>query len=701
MLTSFRAAPLSVFLTLFLYKSFSSFSFSSSSSSSFFCLLLLLLLLFCLSLFHRLMDCVLLIAGAAVMGVIVGPTTKDSMTDTGSLLLNHLMIVLVFGTLSTISSLPTFSQSKLMFWRESSQDVSILSIWLSRNVTDLVFILLQTLGFVGIVYDMTMPLMSLQSYYFIYVAVGFSNSGLGYFLSTFIPRRNLTLYSALLAVLIGAFFSGTLPYLFELREQIIQGTSSSAAVKLGITEISYSRWSVEALVTTEIMMAPPGIISTYGVETFETSGFACLNVMYTNETVESYEKPFERLTQDFLMPDNKARVPGQPLYRNLWPLFWIGLVCRILALLGLYTFDRKQQNKLSACDIFLGWLCCRPCRSSSGSSPAPTADESTRARKKKTRLGQKSFFSFDDPITMVPNPSFGGKDGATEEDLLQEQKLREMYTAAIDATTGRTTVHNEQLGRMQSVIDEADSWAERVQGHGESSRIRQQKNRSRMAMLFDIWDKVNDGILDEGDMAAITRNLQNKVYAQFGDAESRQRLKNVGHVTPDTFNQFFEWFVVQPTVNKIYQTVQKSHPSMTVKDLKRRRRQSIMQQFQLRPENSGIESSGNGAPTVNRSARKRSMATKTAWERRRQLNTEKIEEAKNAEEKVETKGDGGATAPKKRVSKPKKRIDRKVSSVYEPSHDVLPKNWTEFFDPKKSLPYYYNHETSLTTWKRP
>ena len=95
------------------------------------------------------------------------------------------------------------------------------------------------------------------------------------------------------------------------------------------------------------------------------------------------------------------------------------------------------------------------------------------------------------------------------------------------------------------------------------------------------------------------------------------------------------------------------------------------------------------------------MATKTAWERRRQLNTEKIEEAKNAEEKVETKGDGGATAPKKRVSKPKKRIDRKVSSVYEPSHDVLPKNWTEFFDPKKSLPYYYNHETSLTTWKRP
>ena len=79
------------------------------------------------------------------------------------------------GTLSTISSLATFSQSRLMFWRESSQDVSIFSIWLSRNVTDLAFVLLQTLAFVGIVYDMTKPLMPIKIYYYIYVAVGFSN----------------------------------------------------------------------------------------------------------------------------------------------------------------------------------------------------------------------------------------------------------------------------------------------------------------------------------------------------------------------------------------------------------------------------------------------------------------------------------------------------------------------------------------------
>ena len=62
-----------------------------------------------------------------------------------------------------------------MFWRESSQDVSIFSIWLSRNVTDLAFVLLQTLAFVGIVYDMTKPLMPIKIYYYIYVAVGFSN----------------------------------------------------------------------------------------------------------------------------------------------------------------------------------------------------------------------------------------------------------------------------------------------------------------------------------------------------------------------------------------------------------------------------------------------------------------------------------------------------------------------------------------------
>jgi ABC-type multidrug transport system ATPase subunit len=451
------------------------------------------------------MDCALLLGGAAVMGIIVGPTTKDTMIDTGSLTLNHLMIVLVYGTLATISSLPTFAQSKLMFWRESSQDVSILAIWLSRNVTDIAFILLQTLGFVGIVYDMTTPLMNITTYYYIYVAIGFANSGLGYFLSTFIPRRNLTLYSALLAVLVGAFFSGTLPYLFELQEQIINDKSQVAATKLAITEASYSRWSVEALVVTEILMAPPGIVSLYGAETFEKVGYASLNKMYRNKTIESYENPFARKTEDFLYPDMTKRVQGQALMSNLWPLFWIGIACRFLALGGLFVFDRKQQNKTACIDIILNAIfscfTCNCCKTKN-SSAKPTRNFKQLSR-------QVTNFQ------MSMNPFFGEKRQSGRDSLksTKSAKLRKMYTDALQATSA-------------SVKDEG--WLDRVQGHGLSSKVRQQRLDRKMGMLFDIWDKIGDGILDEDDMKSITKSLTSKVYAQFGDKESRQRLKNVG-----------------------------------------------------------------------------------------------------------------------------------------------------------------------------
>ena len=398
-----------------------------------------------------------------------------------------------------------------MFWRESSQDVSIFAIWLSRNVTDLVFILLQTLGFVGIVYDMTNPLMTLSTYFNIYVSIGYANSGLGYLLSTFIPRRNLTLYSALLAVLVGAFFSGTLPYLFDLQEAILLGTSSTAATKLFITKLSYSRWTVEALVTTEIMMAPPGIISVYGVETFETAGYACLNEMYNNETIESYEKPFERMTKDFLMPDLEARVVGQALLRNLWPMFWIGTVTRILALLGLYVFDRKQQNKTGCMDIIYNILC-MPCQACRAAKATRSANHRSHRNLRELKTDSPNNFSTAD---MIVNPFFGEtnlKKTTTTSGAKSRRRtmLKNMYRQAIDSTS-TSSANNE-------------GWLERIEGHGLSSKIRSQRLQNKMNVLFDIWDKIGDGILDEDDMSGITKQLQNKVQ---GTNIQKKRTKKI------------------------------------------------------------------------------------------------------------------------------------------------------------------------------
>ena len=111
----------------------------------------------------------------------MGPLQRgDQLYNGGKQGLNHLMICLVFGTLSTIGSLNTFAANKLIFWRESSQDASIFAVWLSRNSVDLLFICFQTLVFTGVVYDMTTPLMSMSNFWWIYFSIAICNSGLGY-----------------------------------------------------------------------------------------------------------------------------------------------------------------------------------------------------------------------------------------------------------------------------------------------------------------------------------------------------------------------------------------------------------------------------------------------------------------------------------------------------------------------------------------
>ena len=225
------------------------------------------------------MDVFVLFLGALVMGAIVG---NKGVFENGPL--NNLMIVLVYGTLSAVGSLNTFSSDKLIFWRESSQNASIFGVWLSRNAVDLLFICFQTLVFSGIVYDLTIPRMNISTFWWIYWSIAIANSGLGYLLSTFIPRRNLTLYGALTVVLIGAFFSGILPYMRIIKTEIIQsrvpgsavGGAYSAKVKFAIASVSYSRWAVEALVTTELMKSTRGLSDIAGENLLRETGMATL-----------------------------------------------------------------------------------------------------------------------------------------------------------------------------------------------------------------------------------------------------------------------------------------------------------------------------------------------------------------------------------------------------------------------------------------
>ena len=119
---------------------------------------------------------------------------------------------------------------------------------------------------------MTGSNMNNSTFWWIYWSVGIANSGLGYLLSTFIPRRNLTLYAALLVVLIGAFFSGILPYMSVLKKDIVENDGLASKIKFAVASVSYSRWSVEALVTTEMMLGTRGRNDVIGAEMLSETG---------------------------------------------------------------------------------------------------------------------------------------------------------------------------------------------------------------------------------------------------------------------------------------------------------------------------------------------------------------------------------------------------------------------------------------------
>eukprot|EP00949_MAST-11_sp_MAST-11-sp1_P002685 g2685.t1 len=447
------------------------------------------------------LDCVLILVSGIVIGLIVGPTTNGSLGQM-TLLLNHLMICLVFGVLAVISCLDTFGADRLIFWRESSEGISIASFWFARNIVDLLFIFIRTLIYLAVVFDFTQPMTGGYEYAQIYMAVAFANSGMAYLLSIMIPQKNVTLYSGLLTVLLGAFFSGVLPVLKDLKLKFLD----SNPFQFYICKISYAYYAVEALVVSELNLSPKGRVHVQGAGLLEATGFGTLDRLALNSTdiFERLENPLHALKAGELEPNLAARTIGQAWLENVLYLVILGVCFRFAALISLFIFNRQQQNKKRLC----GWI---------------------------------SFATLRKPYHYIIRISqalihkhCGHKSHKNAKNL--SKTLSKKFAAG-------------NLLHVDSSVHFIEPWSSRLSKHGKSSAEKRAEEELRMKKLFRLWDSDHSGSLELSEISAVSENLEVKFQPKKMD-EMRQMGYN-SSVLENDFAGFFQKFCVEPTLESI------------------------------------------------------------------------------------------------------------------------------------------------------
>jgi hypothetical protein len=69
---------------------------------------------------------------------------------------NMMLVVLFLGTLMIISTLPTFTEQRLIFYRESSTGISLLAFFLARNIVDLPEVVIKPVVYTWIYYSLAL-----------------------------------------------------------------------------------------------------------------------------------------------------------------------------------------------------------------------------------------------------------------------------------------------------------------------------------------------------------------------------------------------------------------------------------------------------------------------------------------------------------------------------------------------------------------
>ena len=308
-------------------------------------------------------------------------------------------------------------------------------------------------------------------------------------------------------------------------------------------------------------------------------------------TIVNFTDPLLSQEAGLLTPDPVMRMQNAEIWDStltfMWPLLLIGVGSRVLTLICLYIVDRPQQNKTAFTKLLWDNLCgrcCRPhqnktaklvwnnvcgrCCCHSVKSPnmvALTSDDentqtsvhvsnpldedtnSTEAADRIRKITRDSFASiehFDSDNTTTVS--------GTDTDILKARKIRRASRKSQLLSSTRIVG-----GMKERTLEE---WGKRLAAHGESSQKRIYQRKKQMALLFDLWDEAGNGFIDPDDMKSISERYQKKIHVAFGDPLAWNRVRNIGVFSHQNFNQFFDWFVVQPTVDAISSSVMKGNP---------------------------------------------------------------------------------------------------------------------------------------------
>ncbi|KAG2488394.1 hypothetical protein HYH03_013080 [Edaphochlamys debaryana] len=177
-------------------------------------------------------DVILLLGAAFIVGAIQG--SKWGLSNVPS---NMVMAYLVLAVLSSVTHLRTFTLFRTVQLRERMSGISVLSTFVSSNITDLGWIFLSPAIYFSIFYYCTLLRADFSYFYIIGFLVTWWCAGFSYMISVSkIPAQAQLISTVILILILGAFLHGMDPSIRSARGTFLE-------VVIGL---SYNRWAMEA-----------------------------------------------------------------------------------------------------------------------------------------------------------------------------------------------------------------------------------------------------------------------------------------------------------------------------------------------------------------------------------------------------------------------------------------------------------------------